>query len=50
MTVQCYSIGAIADYSLISRLMNAVTYSSADVIHPESILNPGVLLHSTFDV
>lgn len=36
-TVLFYRV--IADYSLISRLMNVVTYSSSDTIHPQSILN-----------
>lgn len=30
---------AIADYSLISRLMNLVIYSSSDTVRPESILS-----------
>lgn len=29
----------IADYSLISRLMNVITYSSSDTISPKSIFN-----------
>lgn len=29
---------AIADYSLMSRLMNFVTYSSSDTVRPQSIL------------
>lgn len=41
---------AITDYGLISCLVNLITYSSSDTIHPLRICVLRVLLQSTFDV